>query len=218
MKKTFLCLLAVLLVSGLAWAQDEGPWTLRLRAIAVQPNESSDAIPTLTGTEIGVDSSTVPEVDLSYRINDRWGLELVATLTSHDLATEGGVAPGIDLGEATLLPPTLTAQYFFGERIRPYVGAGINFTTFSYDLPDDGNSGDDIRSAGVTDIDLDSSFGFALQGGVDIPFKTNWLFNVDLKYVTISTDATIEGGPLNGSKIGLDIDPWIFGVGIGYRF
>jgi outer membrane protein len=218
MKKTVLCLVAALLVSGLAFAQDDGPWKLRLRMIAIQPNESSDAIPTTGGTEIGVDSNTVPEVDLSYQINEKWGLELVATLSSHDLATEGGGAPGIDSGEATLLPPTLMVQYFFGERIRPYIGAGINFTTFSYDLPDDGNPSDDIRDIGVTDVDLDSSFGFAIGGGVDFPFAENWLFNVDAKYVTISTDATVKGGPLNGATIGLDIDPWIFGVGIGYRF
>jgi len=218
MKKAVVCLLAVVLVSGMALAQDSA-WKVRLRGISVQPNESSDQIPGTNGTEVGVDSSFVPEIDLSYQWNEKWGLELVATWTEHDLKTEGGDASGVDSGSAKLLPPTLTLQYFFGgEKVRPYVGAGINFTTFSYDLPDDGNPGDDLRALGATDVDLDSSFGFAVQAGLDWNLNDHWLVNADIKYVTISTDATIKGGLLDGTKIGIDIDPFIWGAGVGYRW
>ena len=125
----------------------------------------------------------------------------------------------MDSGTAKLLPPTLTLQYFFGkDRIRPYVGAGINFTTLSYDLPDDGNPADDIRALGVTDVDLDSSFGFAVQAGLDFNFGEHWLVNADVKYITLSTDATVKGGLLDGTKIGIDIDPFIWGAGVGYRW
>jgi outer membrane protein len=217
MKKTLVCLVAMLLVSGMAFAQDSS-WMLRVRGISIQPNESSDQIPSTGGTEVGVDSAIVPEVDLTYQWNEKWGIELVAAIAEHDLQTEGGAASGVDTGSATLIPPTLSLQYFFGEKIRPYIGAGINFTTLSYDLPDDGNPADDIRALGVTDVDLDSSFGFSVGGGIDFMIGERWLINADVKYITLSTDATVEGGVLDGTKVGIDIDPLVFGAGAGFRW
>jgi len=218
MKKALVCLLAVVLVSGTALAADS-TWKVRVRGVSIQPNDGSDQIPGTGGTEVGVDSSFVPEVDLSYQWNPKWGVELVATYASHDLTTTGGAASGVDSGTVNLLPPTLTLQYFFGQdKIRPYVGAGINFTTISYDLPDDGNPADDIRALGATDVDTDSSFGFAVQAGLDWNLNDHWLLNADVKYVTLSTDATVKGGLLDGTTIGIDVDPFIWGAGVGYRW
>jgi outer membrane protein len=66
--------------------------------------------------------------------------------------------------------------------------------------------------AGVT-IDS-SSFGPAIQGGFDYKLAPQWFLNVDLKYVWISTDINDSFGKI----LTLDIDPWLFSVGIGYRF
>ena len=58
------------------------------------------------------------------------------------------------------------------------------------------------------------SFGWTGQIGFDYALNKNWSLNVDAKYVKIDTDVK-----LNGSKIGhVDLDPWLLGVGIGYRF
>jgi outer membrane protein len=107
------------------------------------------------------------------------------------------------------LPPTLTLQYHLdpdGTSIRPYVGAGINYTTFF-----------GIDETAGLDIHLDDSFGLALQAGFDIPFGGGWSANVDVKKIFISTDATVDGaGPTIYANI--DIDPVIFGVGVGYRY
>ncbi len=204
--------LLLLVLPSMATAQG---WIVRARGISVSPNDSSDTI-TGTGTEVTVDSDVVPELDFTYMLNPTWGLELILATSNHDLATSGGALGGLDAGDVWALPPTLTLQYHFptSGRVHPYVGAGLNFTLF-YDY----SLSDDLRAAGVSDIEFDDSIGIAGQVGLDVDFGTNWLLNFDAKYVTISTDAELKlagGGSLD--TVGVDIDPWVIGVGIGYRF
>jgi outer membrane protein len=107
-----------------------------------------------------------------------------------------------------LLPPTLTLQYHFipDGKCRPYVGAGVNYTIFFDDDPGD-----------ATSIDYDDSFGFALQAGIDIGIDKNWAINFDVKKIWLSTDVTAKV-PGIVAEADVDIDPWLFGVGLAYRF
>ncbi len=99
-------------------------------AIDIAPDSSSSEILN-TGTSVDVDSAWTLEVDLTYMFSEHVGLELIAATANHDLSTTGGVLGGADAGSVWVLPPTLTLQYFFGTgNIRPYIGAGINYTVF----------------------------------------------------------------------------------------
>ena len=181
----------------------DSPWMVRARGILVAPSEHAAIAP--IGGDVQIDNSFVPEVDVSYFFAKHWAVELIAAVTPHDVQH----TTGADLGSAWLLPPTLTLQYHFdpdGAAIRPYVGAGINYTTFfGVDEP-----------AGLN-IDYGDSFGLALQAGIDIPFGKGWSVNVDVKKIFINTDVTIVGlGPVVRADV--DIDPVLFGVGVGYRY
>jgi len=147
----------------------------------------------------------VPELDVSYFVDKHWALELIAAVTPHTVSVGGP-----DLADVWLLPPTLTVQYHLdpdGQSIRPYVGAGINYTTFF---------GID-EAAGYNKVKLNDSFGLALQAGFDIPFGGGWSANVDVKKIFISTDATVESGaPTIHASV--DIDPVVVGFGVGYRY
>ncbi len=46
-------------------------------------------------------------------------------------------------------------------------------------------------------------------------FQDNWYFNVDVKKVYIDTTAKFSP---SGVRADVDIDPWLVGVGIGYKF
>jgi outer membrane protein len=203
---------AVLLLAG---AADAGEWMGRVRVISISPNDSSDAILD-TGTEVSVDSAITLEVDLTYMFNETWGLEIIAATAEHDLGTEGGALGGADAGSVWVLPPTFTLQYHFptAGTVHPYVGAGINYTLFySYDLSDD------LEGLGISDVDLDASVGAAGNLGVDFDLGERYLFNLDVKYIMISTDADLvlaAGGILD--TVSVDVDPWVFGVGLGIRF
>ena len=209
-----LCLVVALMLLVLpAVSQAQDNWIFRVRGISISPNDSSSEILD-TGTEVTVDSKTTFEVDLTYMFSDNVGLEVIAATARHDLATAGGALGGADAGSVKVLPPTVTLQYFFGsDTIRPYIGAGVNFTYFySYDLSED------LAGLGITDVEFSSSFGFAGNVGIDFSLGGSWLLNLDAKYIMISTDADLKVGSDTLESIDVDVDPWVLGVGIGYRF
>lgn len=212
---SFVAVALVLLAAATAVSAQDTGWTVRVRAISINPNDSSGVIDA-TGSKVAVDSKIVPEVDFTFRFNERFGMELILATARHDLSATGGLVAGFELGSVRLLPPTLTFQYYFpaGRHVMPYVGFGVNYTQFSsYNL-----SGD-LRMIGVKDVDFSNSFDVAGQFGIDVLMDDHWLFNFDVKYIRINTDATIRmvtGAVLD--KVSVDIDPWVFGFGVGYRF
>ena len=234
MKKSLLMLaLAAAFVPTLAQAE-AGDWVVRARVVNINPDESSDLGKTVNknvlpgamspGAELKVDSNTIPELDISYYITKNIAAELIlATGSKHDVSIKGdsvGIVPNQLLGSVDVLPPTLTVQWHFNpdQMIDPYVGAGVNYTAF-LDKKLNVREG---ALGGTHKIKVDSdSWGWALQAGVDINLKDGWLINADVKYVTIDTDVKLKGAATGNSwtKIDdLDINPWVFGLGIGKKF
>jgi outer membrane protein len=115
---------------------------------------------------------------------------------------------GTDVGETKHLPPTLSIQYHWAPQsvFQPYVGVGLNFTTFfSEELygPLEG-----------ADLSLGNSWGLAGEIGADIKLSDAWFLNLSVRYMDIETKAKI-----NGESIGkVDISPWIYGGNVGFRF
>lgn len=203
MKKIALATVAALAASSAAFAGEgnfkAGDFMLRARVVGVIPQESSSMN---IATKVNVDNNVVPELDFTYFFTSNISAELIAAVTKHDISTKSGV----DAGHVWLLPPTLTLQYHFNqlESVKPYVGAGINYTHFY-------NSNAGILNS----VKYDDSVGGALQAGVDIPLKGNWYANVDVKKVFINTTAKFSP---SGVRADVDINPWLVGVGIGYKF
>lgn len=178
-----------------------GDIMVRARLIGVIPDEDAT---TSIGGNVGVDNDWVPEVDFTYFVTDNVALELIAATTRHDVSsTVAG-----SLGKVSLLPPTLTLQYHFlpKERVSPYLGAGVNYTIFY---------NEDAPGGAITSIDYDDSFGWALQAGVDVALSGNWYANLDVKKIFLSTDVSINGGAVTAD---VDLDPWVVGFGVGYKF
>jgi outer membrane protein len=219
MKNVFLSLLAIILISVSAIAQEEEEkkpadkkWQARFRMIAVNPTPHA-SIETIKG-DVEISTSVVPEFDFTYFFNKNWALELILATANHDVKAVSTLAGSLELGDVWILPPTLTFQYHFnGKNVRPYLGAGINYTIF---YGADGGSS-------VNNISYDNAAGFALQGGVDINLKANsdkWFFNIDLKKIYLRTDATVDASSALGATVVADvkIDPYVIGVGFGMRF
>ena len=192
---------------------EPGDWLTRVRVINVSPDDSSAEVPGVAGSGVSPGKDTTLELDFTYMISSNLGLELILATSSHDVSGTGTLA-GADVGEVSVIPPTLTLQYHFNpsSNIRPYAGLGINYSYFY-----DGKLGAALIANGATDIDYDDSFGLAAQAGIDFDINQDWFVNLDVKYVQIETTATISGGALAGN-VDVDINPWIFGVGIGTRF
>ena len=92
--------------------------------------------------------------------------------------------------------------------MRPYVGAGINYTRIS---------SVSLNVPGVGALDLDSSsIGAALQVGMDIKLADKIFLNIDVKKIYINSDVMLKA---TGAKVSaVTLDPIAIGVGIGYRF
>lgn len=216
---------ALAAVSTPSLAQDfkgksAGDILIRARGLAVLPQE--DGKLKLNGaTDIGeanVGNDYIPELDFSYFITDNIALELIAGTSRHKVTGSlNGLGNSVDIGKVSLLPPTLTAQYHFftKERVSPYIGAGINYTLFYRE--DAAKTPNGIGLA-ITNTDYENRFGFALQAGVDVAISGPWSLNFDVKKIFLKTDVTAQTnlGPVVKSKVHLD--PWLVGVGVGYRF
>ncbi|TSE07263.1 OmpW/AlkL family protein [Aquimarina algiphila] len=184
-------------------------WQVRLRGVAVAPDESAsiDAI----GGDVDISTTFVPELDFTYFFTEHWAAELILATTKHEVEAISTAVGNIDLGDVWLLPPTLTVQYHFtGGAFKPYLGTGINYTIF-YGV-DEGPIADDI--------DYDNSVGFALQAGLDYALDDKWFLNVDVKKLFLQTDVTVNATNALGATVGADVDinPWLFGFGVGYKF
>ncbi len=197
-------ILALSMLSTVAAAEDS--WLLRLRGIHVSPDVGSTVDP--IGGSVDVNSDTVPEFDITYFFTDNIAAELILATTRHRVSVSGSTLGNVDLGKVSLLPPTLTLQWHFlpGEKFRPYVGAGLNYTFF-YD--------ESTPRGTVNSINYENNFGYALQAGLDYGLDDHWGINADIKKLFLSTNVTLNGGAITAD---VDLDPWIFGLGVAYRF
>lgn len=218
-KAVWTACLAVALVPSVALAE-AGDIVVRVRAAHVSPDVDSKLGSTTnlvsSGGKLDVDNNTIPEIDFSYYITKNIAAELIlATGTRHDVSIKNstGTLPDQPLGSVNLLPPTLTLQWHFlpDQMFDPYVGAGVNYTRFM-----DRSLATTAGAVGVP-IRVDrNSWGAALQVGFDVNLKDGWLINADLKKAWI--DTTVKRNDTGAKLDSLDIDPWVFGVGIGKKF
>lgn len=225
----------VLAATGsLALAHQQGDWIVRAGVAHVAPNDDSGDVSNLgvvdpalaTGVEVEVEDDTSLGLTIAYMLTNHWALGLLGSYPfEHDIEGSGAIN-GISVGSTKHLPPTLTLQYHFTgseTTIQPYVGAGLNFTGF-FEEDVDPELVATLQALnpglGITDVDLelDDSWGLALEAGVDWKLGENWMLNTAVWYIDIETDATLETNLGTIHEVDVDIDPWVYMVGVGYRF
>lgn len=195
-----------------AFAHQAGDFIVRAGAITVSPDESSDDVAGFG--EFGVDDDTQLGLNFTYMVTDNIGVELVAASPfTHKVSLDGvGV-----IAETQQLPPTLLAEYYFGDsgsKLRPYVGAGINYTLF---FDNSFNDNPAVGALKLNNLELDNSIGLAAKIGLDYEFAENWLVNASVMYADISTDVKFNIDT-TAVKIETDIDPFVYMVSLGYVF
>ncbi len=200
-KKIMTGVLAAVFLGGnsIAHAVERGDWLLRFGVTMVSPDASSTGV--VPDDAIDVDDGTSVSVDFTYMMRENIGIEVLAAYPfSHDITLNG-----TKIAETDHLPPTVSVQYHFQPKsnIRPYVGIGLNYTTFF----------NEEATAVISDISLDDSFGLALQGGVDFNLTEKWYLNLVLRYINIETTAKTNLG-----NVDVDINPWVYTLGVGTSF
>lgn len=196
---------------------EAGDTFIRVRGIMVAPNEDSTGItPAFPAETVSVNNAVAPEVDITHMLTNNFGVELIAATTKHSISGTTGTTGAIGkLASTWVLPPTLTLQYHFAPeaKARPYVGAGVNWTLFYKEKASNGLE----AAVGQTNVNLSSSFGWAAQAGIDIDLNEKMFLNLDLKYIDLDTNARLRTTAAGIQRVGVDINPFVFGVGVGFK-
>ena len=101
----------------------------------------------------------------------------------------------------------LLNYHFFGPdtALRPYLGAGINYTRFT-----------DVKSSLAPNVQMGSSTGLALQAGINYALtKDVGLFasiaKINVKSKVVATGATVL-------QTTVDFRPIVYSAGVSYQF
>lgn len=210
MKATRIALASLLALAATpALAQSAGSWTLGVGAHNVAPKSDNG---TLTATPLGnldmeVGSNARPTVTAEYFLKDNLGLEVLAALPfQHDI----DVAGVGQVGSTKQLPPTVSLQYHFGTgKVKPFVGVGLNYTTFFSTKSEGAIAG--------TDLELSDSWGLAGHVGIDFQVGEKAAIRVDYRKIDIDTDVKLNGADL-GANNTVNIDPSVYGIAYVFEF
>ncbi|PLC48552.1 hypothetical protein CR159_17925 [Pollutimonas subterranea] len=182
-----------------AAAHEAGDWLLKAGVTHIKPKSDNGDV--LGNVQLDIGSSTRPSVSLTYMATRNIGVELLGAFPfKHDIGAKGLG----NIGSTKHLPPTLSLQWHFlpEARIQPYVGVGLNYTTFF------------STKSSLGDLSLGDSWGVAAQVGVDVKLDERWFLNADVRYIDISSKVKLNGQHIGSARI----DPWVATVGVGYRF
>ncbi len=227
-----LAVLSALSLSSVASNYKSGDIVVRGGLTLIDPNNDNtgvyaDALGGDTPLSVSVDDNTQLGLNVTYFYDRNWAVELLAASPfTHDVTINdpqgisegifGANVDGISLGEATHLPPTVSVLYYFDTivfNIKPYVGLGVNYTIF---FDEKFNSAP--KSLGFNNLELDSSFGFSAQVGMDYQLTNNWHINASVRYIDIDTTANFNIGDTIEGSANIEIDPMVYSVMLGYKF
>jgi outer membrane protein len=188
--------LIVVIAASAAQAQEPPQWILRVGVHPIQPKPHNHE-------QLHVGDGAALTFAATYMLDEHWGVEAFAALpVEHEIALQdSGTVARIEQ-----VPPTVSIQYHFLDpngRVRGYVGAGVNCTTFF-----------DARTSGAlsgSELQFGDSWGLALQAGLDFEVGRRWFVNIDARWFDIDTAAR-----LNGASLGtVEIDPYAVGLTFG---
>jgi outer membrane protein len=207
---------AVMAIAPAAQAFEAGDFIVRAGAAHVAPDASSDVITSGgaavlgSNTRVDVDSNTQLGLRATYMFTSNLGLGLLAaTPFKHNISGAGDIASLGKIAEIKHLPPTLTLQYFpmhSSSALQPFVGVGVNYTTFFEEKT--------VGALEGLDIKLDDSVGVAFEAGVDYMLSENFGLNAAVWWADIDTEAKVE----TLDKFEVEIDPMVYMVGFTYKF
>jgi outer membrane protein len=160
----------------------------------------------IPGSDADVGTEVIPALTLSYFLTRNVAVELFCCFAEMHADAEGSIKSLGQVADFWVFPPAVTLQYHFDNMgaFKPYVGVGFQYMHF---FDEDGGQ--------YGRVEIDDAVGFTLQAGIDVGVGGGWYLNADVKKTWIDTEVDWKDVGLKGD---VDIDPWIFSAGLGYRF
>ena len=201
---------AAVSATGLATAQQN---VLKVGIADYTTHSKSNGV-TGIGVPAGADARTGDAVTVLFEIEryltPNWGVELALGLPPRIKAKATGSVAflGDDILSAKNVTPTLFVNYHFGsegDRWRPYVGVGINYTRFV-----------GIQSRLASDVRMSDSVGPAGKVGLEYVLSRQWSLFGSVSALQVKTDLVASGSTVLQTTI--DLRPVVYSFGAAYRF
>ncbi|UCG79928.1 MAG: OmpW family protein [Desulfobacterales bacterium] len=168
----------------------------------------SDDDQTFLGVEVELepDDAVMYEVNLTYFLHEYFSLELGVDYVETDVDINALGMSGDD-GEMEQVPVLLTGRMHFSTnpKVTPYLGVGMGYYFNDFDSNRD-----------LPDIDVDDSFGFHVNGGIEVFITDDAAINLDIKYIWNEVDVDINL-PGSGDEE-FKVNAFVAGAGIKYYF
>ena len=218
---------AVALAASGAYADDAGPNDVRVGMYYVYfDSQATDISGPYVPSGLNLKVNSLVTLYLAYvrsfsnhfKVELAFGYPPLTKTVGRGPATLGS-APynGQTIATARWFSPTLLAEYEFGDansRLRPYVGAGMNYTKF---LARQSTAAGDAASGGPTSISLPASLGPAATVGLSYAITDRWHVYASYSAAIVDTKLTADtAGILRTSQI--QFFPMTLVVSAGYSF
>ena len=199
----------LVLATASASAQDN---VFKVGAIYYQTHAKTNGISGIgvpPGADAEVGNATTLLLTYERAVAPNIGVEFVLGVPPTIKAKAAG--PVAFLGEvlsAKNVAPTVLVNYLFGaagDALRPYLGAGINYTKFT-----------SIKSSLAPDVKMSDSTGLAVQAGLDYALNKDWGMFASIAKVRVKSKLVASGTTVLQTTI--DFRPITYSFGAYYRF
>jgi outer membrane protein len=201
---------ALLSVAGNASAQSN---VLKFGIANYTTNSKTNGI-TGIGVPPGADAETGDAltviVEYERLLSPNLGVELALGVPPRiEAKATGSVAfLGDDVLSARNVSPVLLLTWHFGDpgdKLRPYVGAGLNYTRFA-----------SIESRIASDVEMEDSVGWAAKAGIDYALSPTWGLFASVSALKVRSKLVATGATVLQTTI--DFRPVVYSIGASYRF
>ncbi len=186
--------------------------TVKLGVIDYQPHARTTGITGLgvpAGADATIGSATTLLVTYERELAPNLGLEFVLGVPPKIKAKGSGTVAFLgEVLSAKNVAPTVLLNYHFGDAssaLRPYLGAGINYTRFT-----------GASTPYGWQVSLSDSWGLAVQAGLDYALSRQWGLFASVAAVQVKSDLVAVGAAVLRTTI--DFRPTTLSAGVSYRF
>lgn len=186
---------------------EAGDIMVRLRLVGIIPNHGGTPISPVGGNFDNANIAT-PEIDLSYFFTRRIAVEAELGIFQDRITAVNTALGTVPIGTVDAAPLVVVGQYHLlpDARINPYIGVGFAVVPYFNAQPAGGL---------VQQLSVETEAGPVFELGADIRIVGPWYANLDVKKLVLPAQASANNGMLTSSG---QVNPWIIGGGIGYRF
>lgn len=195
-----------------------GVINIQVHSVADPVTSNGPAFLTPQPASVSIGNSTTALLAYTRTINDHWDVDVVLGVPpKYNVYGAGTFAPFGTIATVKEAAPTVFAVYNFGnpgDKFRPYVGIGVNYTKFF-----DGTttSSGELAAGGPSKIDTKDSVGLAVKVGGTYNLTDKWALVGSIGYADVRTTMTVTTGSIVRTG-DVKFNPVGYSLALGYRF